>query len=68
MVIVSPGWTTSVSALVAESEVESFTSTVKLEVPAVVGVPLRTPVELSDSPAGSVPAETLQVVEPSASA
>jgi hypothetical protein len=34
---------------------ESVTLTVKFEVPAVVGVPLMTPPELKDSPAGSVP-------------
>ena len=41
---------------------ESVTLTVKLDVPAVVGVPLRTPVELlSVSPVGSVPERIVQV-------
>ena len=40
----------------------SVTCTVKLEVPAAVGVPLIWPVEaLIDSPEGSVPEETDQV-------
>jgi hypothetical protein len=40
----------------------SFTWTVKLEVPVVVGVPEITPVEvLSDSPAGSEPLVVDQV-------
>ena len=41
---------------------ESSTSTVKLAVPAVVGVPEMTPVlDVSDSPAGKVPELTLHV-------
>jgi hypothetical protein len=35
--------------------VESFAVTVKLYVPAVVGVPLIPPLGVSDSPMGSVP-------------
>jgi hypothetical protein len=34
---------------------ESLTCTVKVLVPLVVGVPLITPAELSDSPAGRAP-------------
>jgi hypothetical protein len=41
---------------------ESVTVTVKLEVPAVVGVPVMSPVEASRvSPAGSVPVVTDQL-------
>jgi hypothetical protein len=39
----------------------SLTRTVKLEVVAVVGVPLNTPPLLNDSPGGSVPVTTLQL-------
>ncbi len=45
------------SALVAVLATESVTFTVKLEVPAVVGVPEITPAELSVRPAGRVPDE-----------
>jgi len=42
--------------------IPSATRTVKLDVPAVVGVPAITPVaSASDSPAGSEPADTDQV-------
>ena len=42
--------------------IPSATRTVKLDVPAVVGVPEITPVAaLSDSPAGSEPADIDQV-------
>ena len=55
--------TFSVSALltVAAGEAESVAVTVKLEVPAAVGVPLIAPAALNVSPAASVPVETAQV-------
>jgi hypothetical protein len=37
---------------------------VKFDVPAAVGVPLMTPAELSDKPAGSLPAEMVQLSSP----
>jgi hypothetical protein len=41
----------------------SFTVTLNEEVPAVVGVPLMTPVEAArDNPAGSVPVVTVQLL------
>jgi hypothetical protein len=40
---------------------ESVTVTVKVNEPAAVGVPLRTPAEVSVTPAGSVPLETANV-------
>jgi hypothetical protein len=51
------------SDLVAETagDDESVAMTVKLEVPAVVGVPEMTPDELRERPAGSVPEERVQV-------
>jgi hypothetical protein len=42
-------------SLVAVPPTLSATWTVKLEVPAVVGVPEITPAELSDNPAGRAP-------------
>jgi hypothetical protein len=45
-------------------EPESATRTVKLEVVAVVGVPVIAPAVLSDSPAGRLPDETVQVYDP----
>lgn len=45
----------------AELFVESFTCTVKLNVPAKDGVPEIIPEELSDKPFGSVPAAIVQV-------
>jgi hypothetical protein len=42
-------------------ELESATCTVKLDVPAVVGVPEITPALLSTIPAGKDPAVTLQI-------
>jgi hypothetical protein len=42
----------------------SFTCTVKLEVPAVVGVPLIAPLAASDSPAGSEPTVVDHVLPP----
>jgi hypothetical protein len=47
----------------ADPEAESLALTVKLKVPAVCGVPLITPAELSDSPLGNDPlaATTLHV-------
>ena len=50
------------SAWVAESLAESVTLTVKLVVPAAVGVPVMTPAEaVSDAHGGSVPLLTVQV-------
>ena len=43
----------SVVVAVAAGEAESVTVTLKLTVPAVVGVPVITPVALSVNPAGS---------------
>jgi hypothetical protein len=48
-------------ALVDEAPLAPVTRTVKLEVAAAVGVPLRTPVADRLRPAGSVPAETDQL-------
>ena len=49
-------------AVCAVGEVESFTCTVKLDVPAVVGVPEITPVEAAKvSPTGSDPELIVQV-------
>ena len=49
----------SVNARVAARPAESTTRTVKADVPALVGVPLMTPVEaLNDSPAGKLPVDT----------
>ena len=45
------------SALAAVALEESFTCTVKLLVPAAVGVPVIAPAEERESPAGSVPAD-----------
>jgi len=49
------------SALVAVAAAESVTRTVKLDVPAAVGVPLITPAALRVSPAGRVPIATAHV-------
>jgi hypothetical protein len=49
------------NAFVAEAPTLSVTLTVKLDVAAVVGVPLMTPAALSVNPAGNVPALTDQV-------
>lgn len=61
----SPGWMVMLSAFVAVSGVgvvESVASTVKFEIPAVVGVPEITPVLLaSDRPGGKLPALMLQL-------
>jgi hypothetical protein len=46
------------NACVATSEPESSTCAVKLKVPVVVGVPLRTPALDRLSPPGSAPADT----------
>ena len=46
---------------VSTDELESVTSTVKLEVPATVGVPEILPGEDSDSPVGKEPELTVQV-------
>ena len=43
---------------------ESLAWTVKLEVPAVVGVPLIVPPPLKANPAGKLPEETLHVMVP----
>jgi hypothetical protein len=48
-------------AFVAVAEVESVTWTVKLEVPAPEGVPLRTPPAERLRPAGTVPEDTSQL-------
>ena len=48
-------------SFVAEAPLAPSTRTVKLEVPAVVGVPLRTPAADKLRPAGSVPGGTDQV-------
>ena len=42
----------------------SSTSTAKLEVATAVGVPVRSPAELSDKPAGSEPDATFQLNVP----
>ena len=47
--------------LVAVREAESVTLTVMEEVPLAVGVPLMTPAEDNDKPAGSEPEARLQV-------
>jgi len=46
---------------VDEALLAPVTRTVKLEVPAVVGVPLKTPAPDRLRPAGSVPADTDQL-------
>ena len=51
----------TVNALVDEAPLAPVTWTVKVEVAAAVGVPLRTPAVDRVSPAGSVPAETDQL-------
>ena len=54
--MVSVGLTTvSVNAFDAMALRLSFTVMVKLDVPAAVGTPLRTPAVLKPMPAGSVP-------------
>lgn len=50
--------------LVVIAPAVSATCTVKFEVPAVVGVPLSTPVLLRETPAGKDPVLTDQVCEP----
>ena len=61
----SPGWMVMLSVFVAVSgvgAVESVASTVKFEMPAVVGVPEITPVLTSiDRPGGKLPALMLQL-------
>jgi hypothetical protein len=52
------GATIRLSAFVAVVLAESLTCTVKLELPAVVGVPARIPAALRERPAGKVPALT----------
>jgi hypothetical protein len=52
------GAMTTLSAFVAVVLAESLTCTVKLDVPAVVGVPASTPAMLRERPAGKVPALT----------
>ena len=53
------------STLDAVAPTASVTRTVKLDVPAVVGVPLMTPpLVMGLSPAGSVPADNDQVSVP----
>ena len=53
------GLIVSANALVEEAP--PVTSTVKLDVPAVVGVPLKTPAALRVNPAGGVPTVTNQL-------
>jgi len=56
-------------AVCAEGEVESVAWTVKLKVPAAVGVPLMTPLTARERPAGSDPEAMVQeqgVVPPEA--
>src|SRR5689334_340609 len=53
-----------VSALVAVALLESFTCTVKLLVPAVVGVPEIAPAGESASPAGRLPLATVHWLPP----
>jgi hypothetical protein len=50
------------SALVALAPALSVTCTVKLDVPGAEGVPVMLPEALSDSPAGSAPAVTAQLI------
>jgi hypothetical protein len=52
--------TTSVSVWVVEAAgtAESVILIVTVEVPALVGTPLSTPLEASERPAGSVPEDT----------
>ena len=52
--------TVSVSAWVSVRDAASVTRTVNVTLPAVVGVPLSTPVLLRLSPGGSVPDDTTQ--------
>ena len=62
LVIASAGHETVVEKLcVVVAATESVTRAVNEVVPAVVGVPLRTPVDASDRPAGGVPEETVHV-------
>jgi hypothetical protein len=58
--IVSAGAMVNVSEAVAAVPALSVTFTLKLEEPALVGVPLNTPAVLSVSPAGNVPLEMVQ--------
>ncbi len=61
VVTVGAGLTTRVKACSANAPLASVTRTVKLELPATVGVPLSTPVGPSNEiPAGRVPRETDQ--------
>jgi hypothetical protein len=63
VVIARAGATTKVAARVAVPGVdaESVAVMVNVAVPAAVGVPEKTPAELSMRPLGSVPAVTVQV-------
>jgi hypothetical protein len=58
VVIVSIGAIMILSACVVVLALKSLTFTVKLDVPAVVGVPEITPAELIASPVGKAPAES----------
>ena len=59
--IVRDELTVSVSACVAVRDAASVTRTVKLALPAAVGVPLMTPDVLSPRPAGSDPEASVQL-------
>ncbi len=50
-------------ALVASGAIPLLALTVKVDVPAVVGVPESTPAELRESPAGTAPEATENVGE-----
>ena len=54
-------WTVMLNDAVIEVEAASVTCTVKLLVPAVLVVPDRTPLALSESPGGRLPEDNDQV-------
>ena len=64
MVMDNTGITVMLKAFVAvrAGVLESAAWTVKLAVPAVVGVPLKVPLAAKTTPAGSAPAITDQVI------
>ena len=64
MVTVSVGVMVTSIALVVTAKAASVTWAVKLKLPEVVGVPLKTPALLSVKPAGAAPALTVQVFVP----
>ena len=57
--IVGRGAMIMLSRFVAVAEATSVTFTVKLKVPAAVGVPLMVPAGLSDRPPGNAPLATV---------